>query len=99
MIKTMRRGLLRSFIAGLGSAPFDIAFTKRTTGDFRLMHATAEIAPYLVGGQAAYSPRDYDLVVVADLDLAAAGKRPVRSFPIDAVIVITLTDGTVIVPE
>ncbi len=59
---------------------FTIVFTKRTTGETRVMHARRGVTAYLRGGELRYDPTLKGLMTVFDLD-----KSDYRCVPLDAV--------------
>ena len=88
MIKrTMTRADVHDFLRSLNGKIFTVEFTKRTTGELRLMRCTTNYKKHLAGGELAYNPTEKHLIPVVDLDLLRQGdKRPFRSIPTDAVI-------------
>ncbi len=60
---------------------FSVTFVKRTTGEIRTMTCRLGVTKHLKGGDKAYSPKDYDLVTVFDMQ-----KQGYRSIPIDAIL-------------
>lgn len=47
---------------------FSVVFVKRTTGEVRKMVCRRGVKKYLRGGEAAYNPKDHDLLCVFDLE-------------------------------
>ena len=82
MIKrTMTRADVHDFLRSLNGKIFTVEFTKRTTGELRVMRCTTNYQSKLAGGELAYNPTEKALIPVYDLE-----KRGFRSIPTDAVI-------------
>ena len=52
---------------------FGVEFIKRTTGELRTMNCRLDVKKYTVGGELPYSPADYDLIPVWDINLGKNG--------------------------
>lgn len=68
---------------------FTVCFTKRTTGEQRVMNATLNFRSLLKGGQAAYDHNAEGLIVVRD-----EAKDAIRSIPVENVLWIRANGET-----
>lgn len=74
---------VHNFLRGLNGKFFTIEFTKRTTGEHRVMRATTNYKSKLVGGVLKYDADAKNLIPVWDME-----KKQFRSIPTDAVLKI-----------
>lgn len=81
MSQTIKRADVHNFLRSLNGKFFTIEFTKRTTGELRVMRATTNYQTKLAGGSLKYNADELALIPVWDLD-----KKAFRSIPTDAVI-------------
>ena len=95
-MQQVTRKSLVSIINGVGGRFFSVTFTKRTTGEQRVMLARRGVKVGLVGGPLKYDPREKNLVMVVDVALynkgVTCGVDPVdsarqsrRSIPLEAI--------------
>lgn len=68
---------------------FTVTFTKRTTGEVRVMNARTGVTKHLKGGEAAYSFSAKMLLSVYDMQSAGY-----RCIPLDAIISVALNGVT-----
>jgi hypothetical protein len=83
-----------NIIYGTKGKFFRVEFTKRTTGENRIMNARLGVKKHLKGGDRAYSPISKDLVCVFDMD-----KLEYRSIPLEAIKKIRFAGTTYIFQE
>ena len=80
---TLPKGEIRDFLLSLKGKFFTIEFTKRSTGEHRVMTATTNYQKHLKGGQASYDFIEKGLLPVWDTKA-----KGFRSIPLDSVLVI-----------
>jgi hypothetical protein len=73
---------------------FTVTFTKRTTGELRVMRATLNLKSALKGGEAKYDAKSKGLLIVRDMDATREGVAPIRSIPFSNVISIVANGET-----
>lgn len=88
------RDSLAKLIEDTHGAFFTVAFTKRTTGEVRVMRATLNYSSALAGGEAKYDARERGLIVVRDMDATRAGVPPIRSINLDGVLWVKANGNT-----
>lgn len=86
MNTTIERAKVHEFLRGLNGKFFTIEFTKRTTGELRVMRATTNYKSKLAGGVLKYNADERNLIPVLDLEVLAKGEPAFRSIPTDAVL-------------
>ena len=71
---------------------FGVEFIKRTTGEIRKMNCRLDVKKYLVGGELAYNPADYDLIPVWDVNIAKAegGREGYRMINCTGILSLTV---------
>lgn len=60
---------------------FSVEFTKRSTGELRLMNCRRKVLSHLTGGDAAYDAPSKNLMVVFDMN-----KNQYRSLPLEGIV-------------
>ena len=83
MNQDIKRDNVHTFLRMLNGKFFTIEFTKRTTGEHRIMRATTNYKSKLAGGDLKYDADAKKLIPVWDLE-----KKEFRSIPTDAVLII-----------
>ena len=68
---------------------FGVDFVKRSDKSLRIMQCRFNVKKYLMHGERAYNPKDYDLVCVFDMQ-----KMAYRSIPLDAIVEIRMNGIT-----
>lgn len=68
---------------------FTVTFTKRTTGEKRVMNCRRNVAKHLKGGEPAYDPATHKLMPVFDMQA-----RGYRQVPLDALLSVTVDGRT-----
>jgi hypothetical protein len=71
---------LRQLLMDTAGVSFTVVFTKRTTGETRVMTAVTDYERLLKGGEAKYDAISKGLLIVRDLD-----KDAIRSIPLDGI--------------
>jgi hypothetical protein len=71
---------VRKKVLATGGKIFRVTFTKRTTGERRVMVARLNVKKHLKGGQQSYVPKDHDLVTCFDME-----RMGYRTIPLDSV--------------
>lgn len=79
----------REIIDGTNGRLFSVRFTKRTTGEERLLVGRLGVKKHLRGGRLPYNPRSHNLLIVFDVQ-----KEGYRAVPLDAIYEIR-ADGEV----
>jgi hypothetical protein len=82
-MNTIKRDEVGEFLRSLKGKFFTIEFTKRTTGEHRVMRCSTNYDKQLAGGELAYSPSAKNLFIVWSLDA-----QGFRSIPLEGVKVI-----------
>jgi len=88
-IMEMEKAKVHQFLRSLNGKFFTIEFTKRTTGEVRVMRATTNYQSKLAGGDLGYDANEKALIPVWDLE-----KKAFRSIPTDAVLRIVALGNT-----
>ena len=79
-----------SIIRSQNGKVVSVKFIKRTTGEVRTMQCKLGVKKHLTGGVLKYDPKDYQLLTVYSMDVAAVDpKKAYRSIPLDAVLEVT----------
>ena len=85
----MEKAKVHQFLRSLNGKFFTVEFTKRSTGEVRIMRATTNYESKLAGGDLGYDANEKALIPVWDLE-----KKAFRSIPTDAVIRIVALGNT-----
>lgn len=85
----LEKDKVHGFLRSLNGKFFTIEFTKRTTGEVRVMRATTNYQSKLAGGDLAYDADAKKLIPVWDME-----KKAFRSIPTDAVLRIVALGNT-----
>ena len=71
---------------------FGVEFIKRTTGEIRRMNCRIDVKKYTVGGELPYSPAEYNLIPVWDVNLGknGGGKEGYRMINAEGITKLTV---------
>jgi|GEM_PF-2544262 len=96
---------LAKILTKLKNEIFVVTFIKRTTGEIRTMKCRKGVKKHLVGSGSAYDAKDYNLLVVWDIDIynklvadgatnEEAGPKSYRSIPLEMILKVSVNGKT-----
>lgn len=91
-METLDKDKVGEFLYSLKGKFFTVEFTKRSTGERRVMRATTNYQSKLAGGEAKYDFGEKKLIPVWDMEA-----QGFRSIPLDAVIEIRAKGDTFVI--
>ena len=94
MTTTIKQDQVEDLLRDTRGGFFTVTFTKRTTGELRVMRATLNLKSALKGGGAKYDAKSKGLLIVRDMDATKEGVAPIRSIPFSNVLSIVANGET-----